>query len=199
MAPMPPMPPKKTSPVVWILGGCGVLVLLAVIAFAGLAWWGYHRAKSLAEQAGPMNIVAHLWNDVPPLEGMTPSQQTKMPFPIRALARPMLDNMLRDRNGKEVGHWDVAFYVLDGKTTRDVEAFYVPARMEKYGWQQQGGCTNAGQVAFCAFQKQEGDSKSGLLVIAADDPEHKSTALYFIRQDAQGTGGAPTAPPRSSR
>jgi hypothetical protein len=126
---------------------------------------------------------------------MTPSAQTEMPFPIRALARPFLDAMMRGaNNGKEAGHWDVAFYVLSGKTTHDVEAFYVPARMVKYGWQQQGGCSNMNQVTFCSFQKQEGDKKAGLLVIAADDQEHKSTALYYIRQDAQEKGSAPGRP-----
>jgi hypothetical protein len=189
------MAPKKTSPVVWILGGCGVLVVLGGIVFAGLAYWGYSKAKSYADQAGEMKAVARLWSDVPPVEGMSPSQQTEMPFPIRALARPFLDAMMRGaNNGKEAGHWDVAFYVLNGKTTRDVEAFYVPARMGKYGWQPQGGCSNMNQVTFCSFQKQEGNSKSGLLVIAADDPEHKSTALYYIRQDAEEQGGASARP-----
>jgi hypothetical protein len=181
---MPPVPPKKTSPVVYILGGCGVLVLLAMLGFAALGFYGYRKAKSYAEGAGQMNTVTHLWSDVPPMEGMSPNTGGEMPLAVRALARPMLDNMLRDAHGKEVGHWDVAFYVLNGKTTRDVEAFYVPARMTQHGWQQQGGCTNATQVTFCAFQKQEGASKSGLLVISADDPNNKSTALYFIRQDA---------------
>ena len=94
-------------------------------------------------------------------------------------------------NGKEAGHWDVAYFMLNGKTTRDVEAFYVPARMGKYGWQQQGGCANLSQATFCSFQKKEGGKAAGLLVIAADDQEHKSTALYFIRQEDQETGNAP--------
>jgi hypothetical protein len=94
-------------------------------------------------------------------------------------------------NGKEAGHWDVAFYLSSGKTTRDVETFYVPARMGKYGWQQQGGCANLSQTTFCSFQKREGNKGTGLLIIAADDPEHKSTALYFIRQEAQEKGNAP--------
>ena len=94
-------------------------------------------------------------------------------------------------NGKEAGHWDVAFYVVSGKTTRDVEGFYVPARMGKFGWQPQGGCANVTQATFCSFQKQQGDKGSGLLIIAADDDEHKAAALYFIRQEAQEKGNAP--------
>jgi hypothetical protein len=183
-------PPKKTNPLVWILSGCAVIALLGAIAVSAVVWWGYHKAKSALEtETGEMHRVAQLWSDVPPLEGMTPSQQTEMPLAIRVIARPFLDAMMRGlNNGKEAGHWDVAFYVLNGKTTRDVEAFYVPARMQKYGWQQQGGCATANQLTFCSFQKKEGDKAAGLLIISADDQEHKSTALYFLRQDARAGG-----------
>jgi hypothetical protein len=91
-------------------------------------------------------------------------------------------------NGKEAGHWDVAFFISNGKTPHDVEAFYVPARMRKYGWREQGGCATLSELAFCSFQKHSGDRGTGLLVVAADDPEHKSAALYFIRQEAQEKG-----------
>jgi hypothetical protein len=191
-------PPKKPRPVVWILGGCAVVAVLAGVAVCGVVWWGYHTAKSYAERAlettgGETRRVAQLWSDVPPLEGMTQSQQTEMPLAIKVLVRPFLDALMRGlNNGKEAGHWDVAYFMLNAKTTRDVEAFYLPARMQKFGWQQQGGCTNVSQVAFCSFQKQEGDKRTGLLIIAADDQEHKSTALYFMRQEAEEKGNAPS-------
>ncbi len=189
-------PAKKTSPLVWIFGGCAVVVLLGGIVVSVLLWWGYHEAKSYTERAletnaGDMKRVAQLWSDVPPMEGMTQSQQTEMPLALRAVARPFLDALMRGlNNGREAGHWDVAYFMVNGKTTRDVEGFYVPARMGKYGWQQQGGCANLSQAAFCSFQKKEGDKQTGLLVIAADDQEHKATALYFIRQEAQEKGNA---------
>jgi hypothetical protein len=184
-------PPKKTSPLVWIFGGCAVVVLLGAVVGGAVLWWGYHQAKSYAERAlesngGEMSRAAQLWSDVPPFEGMTPSQQTEMPLAIRALARPFLDTLMKGlNNGKEAGHWDVAFFTASGKTTRDVEAFYVPARMGKYGWQQQGGCANLGQATFCSFQKREGTKGTGLLLISADDQAHKSAVLYFLRQEAQ--------------
>jgi hypothetical protein len=190
-------PPKKAGPLVWVLAGCAVVVLVGGVAVSVVVWWGYHKAKSYAEEAlqtnaGEMKSVAQLWSDVPPLEGMTSTRQTQMPLALRALARPFLDSVMRGLNdGKEAGHWDVAYFMLNGKTTRDVEAFYVPARMGKYGWQQQGGCANLSQATFCSFQKQEGGKGTGLLVIAADDQEHKSTALYFIRQEVQERGNAP--------
>jgi hypothetical protein len=171
-----------------------VVVVLGGLVVGGLAVWGYYKAKSYAESAlgtGEMKTVARLWSDVPPLEGMTPSQQTEMPVAIRAIARPILDTMMRGLNGKPAGHWDVAFYSASGKTIRDVQAFYVPARMGQFGWQQQGGCANFSQTVFCSFQKREGDKGTGLLVISADDDEHKAATLYFIRQEAQEDGTAP--------
>ena len=191
------VPPKKAGPLVWILGGCAVIVFIGGIAVSAVVWWGYHTAKNYAERAldtkaGEMRTVAQLWSDVPPLEGMTPSQQPEMPLAIRALMRPFLDTLMRGlNNGQEAGDWDVAYFMVNGKTTHDVEAFYVPARMQKYGWQQQGGCANLSQATFCSFQKQQGDKRTGLLVVAADDQEHKSTVLYFIRQEAQEKGNAP--------
>jgi hypothetical protein len=189
-----PTPPKKTSPVVWLFAGCAVFVLIGGVVAAAVVWWGYHQAKSYAESAletnaGDMKRVAQLWSDVPPMEGMTQSQQTEMPLALRAIARPFLDALMRGlNNGKEAGHWDVAYFMLNGKTTRDVEGFYVAARMGKYGWQQQGGCAAMAASTLCSFQKQEGDKRTGLLIIAADDQEHKATALYFVRQEAQGKG-----------
>jgi hypothetical protein len=162
-----------------VLGGIVMIVAL---------WWGYHKAKSYAEgalQPGEMTSVAQLWSDVPPMEGMARSE-TQMPLALKALVRPFLDTLMRGvNNGKEAGHWDVAYFSLSGKTTRDVEAFYVPARMGNYGWKQQGGCANVVQATLCSFQKQEGQKGTGLLIIAADDQEHKATVLYFIRGEGQ--------------
>jgi len=184
-------PPKRPGPAAWILAGCAVIVIVGGIVVCGVVWWGYHEAKGYAQRAletngGGMKSVAQLWADVPPLEGSTLSQQAQMPLAMRALARPFLDTMMKGLNdGKDAGHWDVAFMTSSGKTIRDVESFYVADRMSKYGWQKQGGCANLSETTFCSFQKEQGGSKAGLLIIAADDPATKSTALYFIRQNAQ--------------
>ncbi len=183
-------PSKKASPLVWILVGCIVIVAVGGIVVSGLMWWGYHRAKSYVKQAvekntGEMKSVA-LWADVPPMEGMTQSQQAEMPLALRAITRPFLDTMMKGLNdGKDAGRWDVAYYILKGNTTRDLESFYTAKRMADQGWQQQGGCANLSEALFCTFQKQEGDKTAGLLIVAADDRENKSTAIYFIRQDAR--------------
>jgi len=54
--PQPPVPPapvpqKKTSPLVWILAGCGGLMVLVGIVVAVLFYWGAHKLKGYAESA----------------------------------------------------------------------------------------------------------------------------------------------------
>ena len=39
---------KKSNVLLWVLGGCGVLALLAVLAVGGLAWFGISQAKTMA-------------------------------------------------------------------------------------------------------------------------------------------------------
>lgn len=188
-------PAKKSNALLWVLAGCATVVVVGGILASVALWWGYHKARSYAEGAlgntGEMKTAVHLWSDVPPLEGMTPSQQAEMPMAIRVLARPFLDTMMKGlNNGKNAGHWDVAYYTLNGKTTHDVETFYVPDRMGKFGWQPQGGCAHLNEATFCSFQKQENNKGTGLLIIAAEDQEHKFTALYFIRGEGQPSGNS---------
>lgn len=51
----PPPPPKKgLSPLAWVGIGCGTLLLLGMIAFAGAAWWGANKIKDFAENPNKM-------------------------------------------------------------------------------------------------------------------------------------------------
>src|SRR5258708_20088162 len=38
-------PAKKSNVLLWVLGGCGTLILLIIIAVVGLGMWGMHKAK----------------------------------------------------------------------------------------------------------------------------------------------------------
>src|SRR5258708_14743318 len=38
-------PAKKSNVLMWVLGGCGTLILLVIIAFVGLGMWGMHKVK----------------------------------------------------------------------------------------------------------------------------------------------------------
>jgi hypothetical protein len=56
----PPMaaPKKKTSPLMWILVGCGGLILLIVLIFAILAFWGYRKVKEFGGGSKNPAVVA---------------------------------------------------------------------------------------------------------------------------------------------
>jgi hypothetical protein len=53
-----PAPKKGTSPLVWILAGCGGLIVIVGIIFAVLAYWGVHKVKGYAETARKNPAVA---------------------------------------------------------------------------------------------------------------------------------------------
>jgi len=38
-------PAKKSNVLLWVLGGCGTLILLIIIAVVGLGMWGMHKVK----------------------------------------------------------------------------------------------------------------------------------------------------------
>jgi len=66
--PPPPMPPaqtpqqpagqappaqKKSHAWIWVLGGCAGIVILGIVAFVALGWWGARKAKKELEKITP--------------------------------------------------------------------------------------------------------------------------------------------------
>lgn len=41
-----PVISKQTSPWVWIISGCLIIIVLVIGTFIFLGWWGYHKAKN---------------------------------------------------------------------------------------------------------------------------------------------------------
>ncbi len=141
-----------------------------------------------------MTAVSSLWSDVPAMDGMTAAQQVDIPTWLKALARPIMDTMMRGLNdGKEAGHWDWTAFSLSGKTPADVQAFYTPERMAADGWQQaEAACLPMGdQGLLCSFTKQEAGKTTGLIILAATDEQKKETSVFFLR--AEGVEGTPAA------
>lgn len=175
-------PAKKRSPLVWILGGCGVILLLCGLTAATIMWWGYHKAKTYLD--ADSNRVTQLWSDVPKMDAMSSTDQIDMPMGLKAVAKTMMDTMMRGLNdGKDAGHWDWTAFSLPGKLPADVQAFYTSEKMQGLGWKPEGGCSEMQDAVFCAFQKQEGSKSTGLLVIVANDKEHNAASVFFIRQE----------------
>jgi hypothetical protein len=47
----PPPQKKKTSPLVWVLVGCGGILVILFIVLGGLTFWAGHKIKNYAEEA----------------------------------------------------------------------------------------------------------------------------------------------------
>lgn len=192
--PPPTTPAKKSNTLVYVLVGCGAIIIIGGLVTMGLTWWGYHKAKSYVEKElgtdqGSMTSVAQLWSDVPRMDGMDQSQQIEMPMGLKIIAKKMLDGMMRGvNNGKDAGHWDWTAFSVKGKTPGDVQTFYTAERMTEHGWKSEGGCTNmpgGDEASFCAFTKQEGQKGTGLIIISALDKEQNAASIFFIRQEGQ--------------
>lgn len=141
-----------------------------------------------------MTAVSSLWSDVPPMDGMVASQQVEMPVWLKALARPIMDTMMRGLNdGQDAGHWDWTAFTLSGKTPAEVQAFYTPELMATYGWQQgEAACLPMGENGvLCSFTKEESGKTTGLIVLAATDEQKQETSVFFLR--AEGVEGTPAA------
>jgi hypothetical protein len=194
--PPPTTPAKKSNTLVYVLLGCGAIIIIGGLIAMGSIWWGYHKAKGYVEKelgTSSGTNVAQLWSDVPRMEGMDQSQQIDMPTGLKFIAKKMMDTMMRGVNdGKDAGHWDWTAFSLKGKTPADVQTFYTTERMSEHGWKSDGGCTNmptgtsSDQASFCAFTKQEGQKGTGLLIISAEDKETHAVSIFFIRQEGQG-------------
>lgn len=140
-----------------------------------------------------MTAVASLWSDVPPMDGMTTSQQIEMPIWLKAITGPIMDNMMKSlNNGQESGHWDWTAFNLGDKTPADVQAFYTPERMSAFSWQQtDSACIPMNdQGVLCSFTKEEAGKTTGLIIIAATDEQKKETSVFFLR--AEGVPGTAT-------
>jgi hypothetical protein len=196
-----------------VLAGCTIALILVGVGFSAFMWWGYHKAKTYVAKtversgiansgAGSMTAVPELWSDVPRMPGMTRAQQVDMPGGLKLVARPLLDGMMRGlNNGADPGRWDWTAFSVAGRTSTDVQTFYVPARMASSGWEPHGGCVSlpagvsGGTATFCSFQKHEGGRASGLLIVATDDEKERAVSMFFIRQDAPGGGATAAAQP----
>lgn len=137
---------------------------------------------------GGMKAVPELWSDVPRMDGMTKSEG-EMPAWLRLVVRPVLSTMMRGvNNGKDAGDWDVAFYIVTGKSPKEVSSFYTPQRMTSYGWERKGDSNcmslSGDRAVLCAFTKRAGEKDVGLAVIAALDEQGQQTSVFFLRNES---------------
>lgn len=172
-----------------------VLIGLAALLAASLACGMLDQAVDSATGGDEdMTRVESLWSDVPPMDGMGAAQQIEMPALLKAVARPMMDAMMRGLNdGADAGHWDWTAFMMTDKTPADVQAFYTPELMSAYGWQQaEAACLPMGETGvMCSFTKNEAGMSTGLMIIATTDEQSNQTSLFFLR--SEGLDGTPEA------
>jgi peptidoglycan hydrolase CwlO-like protein len=85
--------PKKTSPWVWIVGGCLILIFLSLATVAFLGWLGYQAAKEEIKKQTPnmqefkgkmedLNKEAEKWNtEADKIQRKSQELQDSMPTP----------------------------------------------------------------------------------------------------------------------
>jgi hypothetical protein len=177
----------------------GLLALLAASLACGMLDQAVDSATGGDQD---MTRVESLWSDVPPMDGMGAAQQIEMPALIKAVARPMMDAMMRGLNdGADAGHWDWTGFMLTDKTPADVQAFYSPERMTAFGWQPaQAACLPMSDSGvMCSFTKEDAGISTGLMIIAAADEQKGETSLFFLRSEGlDAEGPAPGQPAQSS-
>jgi len=163
---------------------------LAVLMLASLACG---MTDQLTGGDQDMTQVSSLWSDVPPMESMSSASQVEMPAFLKAIARPIMDTMMRGLNdGNPAGHWDWTSFMLTDQTPADVQSFYTPERMAEHGWEpSQGACVPMSETGvLCSFTKTEAGTSIGLMIIAATDEQNQQTSVFFLR--AEGVETTPT-------
>jgi hypothetical protein len=166
------------------------LVFIALLALATLACGLLNNAVNQAV-GGNNNYtaVSTLWSDVPPMDGLQPSQMD-LPLPIKLVMRTIIGNMGRlNPQGQDqtTGNIDWIVFTTD-KTPDDVANFYTNARMVAGGWDDagqdstcvSGSNTGSSEVGvFCVFEKQKENIQ--LAIIAGQDSQTKKTNVFFLR------------------
>lgn len=175
--------------------------LIAVLMLASLACGLVDTALNAGLNAATggnsgMTAVTQLWNDVPRMDGMTPST-ADIPAPLKLVMRTVIGNLgLLNAQGEDrtTGNIDwVAF--TTNKTPNDVQNYYTTARMASGGWKatDQGACFNGGEKGIatiglvCPFMKQQGGKETGLAIIAVQDNQTSPTSVFFLRLEENAT------------
>ncbi len=143
-----------------------------------------------------MRAVSQLWSDVPPMDGLTPSQMD-MPLPIKLVARTVIGNLGRlNKEGEDRTTGNIDWLVFtSSKTPSDIANFYTSDRMAASGWDRTdtspcviGGAQGIPQVGLlCVFQKQQGGTQVQLAIISAQDDKRNETNVFFLRLEVTGT------------
>jgi hypothetical protein len=138
--------------------------------------------------------VTELWNDVPRMDGMAPSQVDLPPF-VKLIMQTVIGNLGRfNPQDTTTGNIDwIAF--TTSKTPTDVQTYYSGTTMSGAGWEtgKDNQCLSGSQQGFaqvgviCGFTKYQGGKQIALGIIAVPDDQTKQTNVFFLRLEVAAT------------
>lgn len=139
-----------------------------------------------------MNKVGTLWSDVPPMDGMSPSE-TELPIGVKLILRTIIGNMGRlNKEGEDRSTGDIDWTSFSGdKAPADVESFYTNDRMTSFGnWEtnKNPSCVDAKDKGvngvLCVYSKKVDKRPVGLVIFAMRNDDTKKTDIYYLRLEA---------------
>jgi hypothetical protein len=141
--------------------------------------------------------VSSLWSDVPPMDGLTPSQMDNMPAFVKLAMRLILGNLGRlnpQGQDQSTGMIDWIAFTTD-KSPQDVQNFYTNDLMTTSGWDSNadapcisGSQQGAAQVGvICVFAKTQNSSSVQLAILTAQDEKTKQTTVFYLRLEETAT------------
>jgi hypothetical protein len=188
--------PKKTSPWVWVLVGCGGFIVLLLIIFALLGVWGYRKAKQIVGAKNPAVATARLVASAnPDLEvvssdddaGTITLRNKKTGETLTMNADDIKNGHLKftDEKGQEVtieakGHGDTGSVSI--KSNKGEMKFGAGEAAEVPDWVP----SYPGAKSEGVFSGQTEEGSSGTVAVETTDSPSKVMAWYRDRLDRDG-------------
>jgi hypothetical protein len=143
---------------------------------------------------GNLQTVPSLWSDVPPMDGLNPSQMDMPPF-VKLAVQLVIGNLGRlDPQDQATGKIDWIVFTTD-KTPEDVQNFYTDELMTANGWDasENSPCTSGSEQGvsqlgvICLFVKEQEGKNVQLAVLTSQDEQTKKNNVFFLRIEESAT------------
>jgi hypothetical protein len=168
-----------------------IIATTVIVVFSTTLACGALNLGNLIGGGQQYTTAGQLWSDVPPMDGLSPSQLTDIPLPIKLILRTVLGNLGRlNPQGQDqtTGNIDWIAFNSTG-TPDDVKNFYTSDRMVASGWDQsdQSTCFSGSDQGapdvgvICVFGKTKTATQTYLAIIASQDASTKQTTLFYLR------------------
>jgi hypothetical protein len=186
--PVPPPQPKRRSPIwTWLLGGCGVCMLLLIIGMVVMGTMMANWVRSATGGLGPVNptTVQQQLGDVP----LYPNGTLNVPATQGSLTAFRL---MEKAAGKEPGGIFRGAAVMDTGDAPDAVLQYYDQELRGRGWTP----ADAGRKQPAGRQvEQKAYRKGNEVVMIQAQPAAKGSTVIIMRGGPEMQDKAPAAPP----